>query len=94
MRRLSKEMGALVRGSWGSQIIEELTPHEGDHLVIKKGYGGFFSDLTRSNPSQPGYQNLSFKQNIHQHLLRPLTLMVLSEQKRWEKALLDATPMQ
>jgi len=37
-----KEVGALVRGSWGSQIIEELTPSESDHMVMKKGYGGFF----------------------------------------------------
>jgi nicotinamidase-related amidase len=37
-----KEMGALVRGSWGSQIIEELTPNDRNHMVMKKGYGGFF----------------------------------------------------
>ena len=38
----AKEMGALVKGSWGAQIIEELTPHEGDHMVMKKAYGAFF----------------------------------------------------
>lgn len=38
----AKEMGALVKGSWGTQIIEELTPHETDHMVMKKAYGAFF----------------------------------------------------
>jgi ureidoacrylate peracid hydrolase len=45
LRRMAdkaKEMGVLVRGSWGAQIIEELTPHESDHLVMKKAYGAFF----------------------------------------------------
>jgi len=37
-----KEVGALMRGSWGSQIIDELTPSKSDHMVMKKGYGGFF----------------------------------------------------
>lgn len=45
LRRMAdkaKEMGVLVRGSWGAQIIEELTPHESDHMVMKKAYGAFF----------------------------------------------------
>jgi nicotinamidase-related amidase len=28
-------------GTWGAQIVDELTPLEGEHMVIKKGYGGF-----------------------------------------------------
>ena len=44
----AKETGALVIGSWGAQIIEELTPHETDHMVMKKAYGAFFqSSLDR-----------------------------------------------
>ena len=35
-------MRALLKGSWGAQIIEELTPHETDHMVMKKAYGAFF----------------------------------------------------
>ncbi|MFC2044982.1 cysteine hydrolase family protein [Chloroflexota bacterium] len=31
----------LVEGTWGSQITDELKPQKGEHLVIKKGYGGF-----------------------------------------------------
>jgi nicotinamidase-related amidase len=30
-----------VEGTWGAQIIDELPPHEGEHLVVKKGFGGF-----------------------------------------------------
>jgi nicotinamidase-related amidase len=37
-----QKRGALVKGSWGAQIIDELTPQEHDHTVIKKTYGAFF----------------------------------------------------
>lgn len=37
-----KGSGALVRGKWGVQIIEELAPQDADMVVMKKGYGGFF----------------------------------------------------
>jgi len=30
-----------VEGTWGAQIIDELQPHEGEHLIAKKGFGGF-----------------------------------------------------
>ena len=30
-----------VEGTWGAQILDELTPAEGEHLVAKKGFGGF-----------------------------------------------------
>ncbi|MCX5886588.1 MAG: cysteine hydrolase [Proteobacteria bacterium] len=42
MRDKAKEAGALVEGSWGARIIEELKPEKTDHLVVKKAYGGFF----------------------------------------------------
>ena len=38
----AQAMGALVKGSWGAQIIDDLTPHETDHQVMKKAYGAFF----------------------------------------------------
>lgn len=38
----AKELGVLVKGSWGAQIIEELTPHETDYRMMKKAYGAFF----------------------------------------------------
>ena len=31
----------IVEGTWGAEIIDELTPDEGEHLVVKKGFGGF-----------------------------------------------------
>jgi nicotinamidase-related amidase len=31
----------LVEGTWGAQIMDELQPQENEHLVVKKGYGGF-----------------------------------------------------
>ena len=31
----------ITEGTWGAQIIDELKPHEGEHLVVKKGFGGF-----------------------------------------------------
>jgi ureidoacrylate peracid hydrolase len=30
-----------VEGTWGAQIVDELRPQEGEHLVVKKGFGGF-----------------------------------------------------
>jgi nicotinamidase-related amidase len=31
----------IVEGSWGAQIVDELKPEAGEHLVVKKGFGGF-----------------------------------------------------
>jgi ureidoacrylate peracid hydrolase len=31
----------IVEGTWGAQIVDDLTPREGEHLVVKKGFGGF-----------------------------------------------------
>jgi len=31
----------IVEDTWGAQIIDELQPHAGEHLVVKKGFGGF-----------------------------------------------------
>lgn len=31
----------ITEGSWGAQIVDELTPIAGEHLVVKKGFGGF-----------------------------------------------------
>ena len=30
-----------VEGTWGAQIIDDLKPQEGEHLIVKKGFGGF-----------------------------------------------------
>jgi ureidoacrylate peracid hydrolase len=43
--RLSIPVGGnqthCVEGTWGAEIVEELKPNEGEHLVAKKGFGGF-----------------------------------------------------
>ena len=52
MRGKAKQAGALVEGSWGTEIISELTPRPESHMVMKKAYGGFFRttlDETLSN---------------------------------------------
>jgi nicotinamidase-related amidase len=33
----------LVEGTWGARIVDELTPTEDDHVLIKKGYSGFYN---------------------------------------------------
>ena len=30
-----------VRDTWGAQIVDALKPSEGEHLIAKKGFGGF-----------------------------------------------------
>ena len=30
-----------VEGTWGAEIIDELRPHEGEPVIVKKGFGGF-----------------------------------------------------
>ena len=39
----SKERGFCVEGTWGSEIIADLSPEGVDIVVPKKGYGGFFN---------------------------------------------------
>lgn len=31
----------LVEGTWGAQIVDDLKPRKNEHLLVKKGYGGF-----------------------------------------------------
>ncbi len=38
---LSGNRSFITEGSWGAQIVDELKPEEGEHLVVKKGFGGF-----------------------------------------------------
>lgn len=51
-RGLGPETGFLVEGSWGSEILDDLTPEKGDYVVTKKGHGAFRDttlDRTLSN---------------------------------------------
>lgn len=36
-----KKTSFLVEGTWGAQVVDELKPRDEEHLVIKKGFGGF-----------------------------------------------------
>jgi ureidoacrylate peracid hydrolase len=36
-----KAASFLVEGSWGASVVDELAPRKEEHLVIKKGFGGF-----------------------------------------------------
>ncbi len=38
---LSDNRTFITEGSWGAQIIDDLKPQDGEHVVIKKGFGGF-----------------------------------------------------
>jgi ureidoacrylate peracid hydrolase len=31
----------IVEGTWGAQVVDELKPRADEHLVVKKGFGGF-----------------------------------------------------
>jgi ureidoacrylate peracid hydrolase len=31
----------ITEGTWGAEVIDELAPEDGEHLVVKKGFGGF-----------------------------------------------------
>ncbi len=43
-----------VEGTWGAQIVDELKPRESEHLVVKKGFGGF----APSTPLDPIHGNM------------------------------------
>ena len=61
LRRMAdkaREMGVLVRGSWGAQIIKELIPHESDRMVMKKAYGAFFQSSLDSVLRKLGIKTL------------------------------------
>ncbi len=45
LKNRAREEGCLVRGSWGAEIIDELSPRAGSHMVMKKAYGGFFQTV-------------------------------------------------
>jgi len=31
----------IVENTWGAEIVQELKPQEGEHLIVKKGFSGF-----------------------------------------------------
>ena len=41
LKRAAAMRTFLIEGSWGAQIVDELKPQDGEHIVIKKGYRRF-----------------------------------------------------
>jgi ureidoacrylate peracid hydrolase len=31
----------IAENTWGAQVVDDLKPRDGEHLVVKKGFGGF-----------------------------------------------------
>ena len=55
-----RESRTLVRGTWGSEILPELTPEEGDIVVAKHRYSGFFETELDAILRQHGIESLVF----------------------------------
>jgi len=50
-----------VEGTWRAEIIEQLKPYDGEHLIVKKGFGGFANtalDTTLRNMGSPPVSSL------------------------------------
>ncbi len=55
-----RESRTLVKGTWGSEILAELTPEEGDIVVAKHRYSGFFETELDAILRQHGIESLVF----------------------------------
>jgi ureidoacrylate peracid hydrolase len=42
-RSQSKKLGALIRGSWGAQIVKEIEPTPDDFIIEKHRYSAFYN---------------------------------------------------
>jgi hypothetical protein len=41
---------------WGAQIIDELTPHDGEHLIVKKDLEGIVTETLSGGLTGHGQQ--------------------------------------
>lgn len=55
----------IVEGTWGAQIIDALQPQAGEHLVIKKGFGGVREHAARHYPAHHGRDHLRSRWRHH-----------------------------
>ena len=70
---LAKKWGLhAVAGSYGAQIIEELSPVESDLIIHKKGYNGFFNSTLDKELKLRGIKNIALS-GIHTHVCVLLT---------------------
>ena len=55
-----RESRTLVKGTWGTEILSELTPEKGDIVVAKHRYSGFFETELDAILRQHGIESLVF----------------------------------
>jgi ureidoacrylate peracid hydrolase len=55
-----RESRTLVKGTWGTEILPELTPEKGDLVVAKHRYSGFFETELDAILRQRGIDSLVF----------------------------------
>ncbi|MEP1870130.1 MAG: pyrimidine utilization protein B [Paraglaciecola sp.] len=61
MRKNPELMGTLLaKGTWDYELVEELTPQEGDIIIPKTRYSGFFNTNLDSMMRSRGIRNLVF----------------------------------
>jgi nicotinamidase-related amidase len=49
-----------VEGSWGAEVVEELKPEEGDYIVKKRRYSGFYATDLELLLREKGVEELHF----------------------------------
>ncbi|MBA2527675.1 MAG: isochorismatase family protein [Pyrinomonadaceae bacterium] len=55
-----RESRTLVRGTWGTEILPQLAPEEGDFVVAKHRYSGFFETELDAILRERGIDSLVF----------------------------------
>jgi nicotinamidase-related amidase len=55
-----RESRTLVKGTWGTEILPELTPEDGDIVVAKHRYSGFFDTELDAILREHGIDSLAF----------------------------------
>ena len=70
---LAKKWGLhAVAGSYGAQVIEELSPGESDLIIHKKSYSGFFNTTLDMELKHRGIESIAIS-GIHTHVCVLLT---------------------
>jgi ureidoacrylate peracid hydrolase len=55
-----RETRTLVRGTWGTEVLPQLAPEEGDLVVAKHHYSGFFETELHAILRERGIDSLVF----------------------------------
>ncbi len=71
MRQRPELQGKLLaKGGWDYQLVDELTPQEGDIVLPKPRYSGFFNTPPRQHFAQPRHTPPGVHRDRHQRLRR------------------------